>query len=92
MSFYLNKIFTSEQAIFYIESPCITATNLSEEWRADHDASDIKGGGPNTKWPGYACDLRESLQWFRFNGGAGNFWLFIDKKVIYSYASKVLLF
>ena len=27
---------------------CLTATNLTQSWRLDHNGSDIRGGGPNS--------------------------------------------
>ena len=49
---------------------CLSATNLTDSWRMDHDGKDLKGGGPNAQY-GRACDFRKSLQWFRFTGAAG---------------------
>ena len=53
-------------------TPCLSATNLTESWRMDHDGKDLRGGGPNAhSSSGRACDFRKSLQWFRFTGAAG---------------------
>ena len=49
---------------------CLSATNLTESWRMDHNSSHIRPGGPNSDH-GFACDFRPSLQWFRFTGEAG---------------------
>ena len=50
---------------------CLSATNLTDSWRMDHNGQDLKGGGPNAHSSGWACDFRKSLQWFRFTGAAG---------------------
>ena len=50
---------------------CLSATNLTDSWRMDHDGKDLRGGGPNARSNGWACDFRKSLQWFRFTGAAG---------------------
>ena len=50
---------------------CLSATNLTESWRMDHDGQDLKGSGPNAYNGVYACDFRKELQWFRFTGAAG---------------------
>ena len=53
---------------------CESAIDLIEDWRQDHDASNIQ---PN----GYNCDLRDmnnnypERPWFRFSGAAGNMML-----------------
>ena len=49
---------------------CLSATNLTDSWRMDHDGKNLKGRGPNAV-SGWACDFRKSLQWFRFTGAAG---------------------
>ena len=49
---------------------CLSATNLTESWRLDHDGKDIRPGGPHSGG-GYACDFRKNLKWFRFAGAAG---------------------
>ena len=54
-----------------LPSQCLSATNLTDSWRMDHDGKDLKGGGPNAWSDGRACDFRQSLQWFRFAGSAG---------------------
>ena len=51
-------------------APCLSATNLTDSWRIDHDGTDLRGGGPNAQY-GRACDFRKSIQWFRFTGAAG---------------------
>ena len=51
-------------------SQCLSATNLTDSWRMDHDGKNLKGRGPNAV-SGWACDFRKSLQWFRFTGAAG---------------------
>lgn len=48
---------------------CYSATNLTEAWRTDN-GSGIRPGGPHSA-NGYACDLHDDLQWFRFTGAAG---------------------
>ena len=53
-----------------LPSPCLSATNLTESWRMDHVGKNLMAGGPNA-YNGRACDLRQSLQWFRFTGAAG---------------------
>ena len=53
-----------------LPAPCLSATNLTDSWRMDHEGKDLKGGGPNA-YIGRACDLRKELQWFRFTGPAG---------------------
>ena len=50
--------------------PCYSATTLTGYWRLSHNASRIRPGGPNNSGK-QACDLRSSLQWFRFSGAAG---------------------
>ena len=50
--------------------PCRSATDLTESWRMSHNASKLLPGGPSNSG-GQACDLRNSLQWFRFTGAAG---------------------
>ena len=49
---------------------CQNAYNYTEPWRRDHNGSGLKPGGPHSE-RGYACDLYESPQWFRFSGEAG---------------------
>ena len=49
---------------------CINATNFTESWRTWHNIS-YKPNGPSSK-DYYACDFRQTLQWFRFTGKAGN--------------------
>ena len=49
---------------------CVTATNLTQSWRTEYDGKALRGGGPDS-YDGFACDLRSSLQWFRFVGEAG---------------------
>ncbi|XP_067946913.1 oncoprotein-induced transcript 3 protein-like [Watersipora subatra] len=63
-----NKLFA--QLIKCRTTPCRTATNLTEYWRMDHNASSIAGGGERA-YSNYACDIRPSLKWFRFTGKAG---------------------
>ena len=59
-----------------LPAPCLSATNLTDSWRMDHEGKDLKGGGPNAWSDGQACDFRKSLQWFRFTGAAGENILF----------------
>ncbi|XP_067944635.1 uncharacterized protein [Watersipora subatra] len=51
---------------------CRTAQNLSEYWRMEHHGGDIRPRLDPESEIGYACDLHESLEWFRFVGAAGN--------------------
>ena len=53
-----------------IPQECLTATNLSQYWRAEYNGRRVRGGGPHSK-RGEACDLHSGLQWFRFTGLAG---------------------
>ena len=52
-------------------SECLDATDLTESWRRDHNGGMNKPGGPNSLL-NQTCDLRQSLQWFRFAGEAGD--------------------
>ena len=68
-----NKELTTK-SIETVQPPpaeCLSATNLTDSWRMDHDGKGLKGGGPNADFVGRACDFRKSLQWFRFTGAAG---------------------
>ena len=54
------------------KNPCNYAISLTESWRSDHKASNIKPGGRHS-FTGYACQLSsDDSQWFRFKGAAGN--------------------
>ena len=53
-----------------VPEPCLSATNLTEAWRKDHDGKNIKPGGAHSQSK-YACDLYKELEWFRFTGYAG---------------------
>ena len=57
-----------------IPPECLTATNLTQYWRTEHNGRGIKGGGPHASAVGYACDLHSGLGWFRFTGLAGRFY------------------
>ncbi|XP_067951364.1 pancreatic secretory granule membrane major glycoprotein GP2-like [Watersipora subatra] len=50
---------------------CENATILADSWRLEHQGKDLKGGGLNSNYR-RACDLRESLGWFRFADEAGD--------------------
>lgn len=50
---------------------CLTATNLTEYWRLDHNGSTILPSQNPNGGSGYACDLDKPLDWFRFTGAAG---------------------
>ena len=53
-----------------LPSQCLSATNLRDSWRIDHDGRNLKPGGLFSR-NGYACDIRNRLQWFRLSGAAG---------------------
>ena len=55
------------------QQACLTARNLTEAWRMDHNGSDIRPGLPPYSYPHirYACDLHKDFGWFRFTGQAG---------------------
>ncbi|XP_067934814.1 oncoprotein-induced transcript 3 protein-like [Watersipora subatra] len=61
---------TSDSTTIPTPHECLTATNLTESWRMDHNGSDIRPGGPHSSG-GYTCDMHKDLQWFRFSGAAG---------------------
>ncbi|XP_067943614.1 uncharacterized protein [Watersipora subatra] len=50
---------------------CMNAFNLSSSWRLAYNDSDIRPGVGKQSIDGYACDLHEELQWFRFTEDAG---------------------
>ena len=62
----VSKLATMPPQLF----ECLTATNLTQSWRLDHEGSDIRPGGPHS-YDGYACDFHKNLQWFRFSGEGG---------------------
>ena len=63
---------TSNTTEVYLPEECITATNLTEAWRIDHNSSGIQPRGfTKSTYHGYACDLNPALNWFRFTGEAG---------------------
>ena len=63
---------TTVQPAPAVPEECKQAINYTEDWRNDHNGTDIKPGGPNS-WRGYNCDIHTTnTQWFRFTGAAGN--------------------
>ena len=63
---------TSNTTEVYLPEECLTATNLTEAWRMDHNGSGIQPRGFTiSTYQGYACDLNPALNWFRFTGEAG---------------------
>lgn len=55
---------------------CENAVNLTESWRLDHNASDIKPTINNHNQYWYNCDSEDMIKagrpWFRFSESAGN--------------------
>ena len=65
------KLTTTSQPVQPPPAECLSATNLTDSWRIDHDGKDLRSGAPNADSRGWACDFRKSLQWFKFTGAAG---------------------
>ena len=62
---------TAITAVQTVPKECLTATNLTQSWRLDHNGSHIRPDDPHSLL-GYACDFYKELKWFRFSGNGGN--------------------
>ena len=65
------KLATTNQTVQPPPAECLSASNITDSWRIDHDGKNLRGSGPDAHPEEYACDFRKSLQWFRFTGAAG---------------------
>ena len=65
-----NRPSTKTTTVAPQPAECLTATNLTQSWRLDHNGSHVKPNGSHSS-NGYACDFHIDLQWFRFSGDGG---------------------